>query len=330
MRRPSFASTTRPAASIRSFAASAFVPNSFTTCPFTRTCPLRISSSACRREAIPARAIIFCNLSSMLSLVFSESCSFLCRCGLAPPVFLKQGALIRDRSVSLFLQPNVGRSNYCVNRKVDQPDYQPHDCEACRLRLNIKVGNEKKRTETENYRCDSNPRWPQNSQVWDPLQKFRKRQKRLPGPAMQTGRWSANTWSYNPRFCRAKLFSAHTTSLLLVLLYTPPPLRLSESRRSSPLASPHYSPPSLPTILPAPPFPHSPNSLSLTPRCSPRSSIHSPPARIPHRSPTPPAPAPQTPSISVTPPDRSTRTASKTLSTSCTKSAAPSLPSAPP
>src|SRR6266550_8392799 len=157
MRRPSFASTTRPAASIRSFAASAFVPNSFTTCPFTRTCPLRISSSACRREAIPARAIIFCNLSSMLSLVFSESCSFLCRCGLAPPVFLKQGALIRDRSVSLFLQPNVGRSNYCVNRKVDQPDYQPHDCEACRLRLNIKVGNEKKRTETENYRCDSNP-----------------------------------------------------------------------------------------------------------------------------------------------------------------------------
>src|SRR5207302_8037502 len=92
-----------------------------------------------------------------LSLVFSESCSFLCRCGLAPPVFLKQGALIRDRSVSLFLQPNVGRSKYCVNRKVDQPDYQPHDCEACRLRLNIKVGNEEKRTETENYRCDSNP-----------------------------------------------------------------------------------------------------------------------------------------------------------------------------
>src|SRR5438552_10184363 len=58
-------------------------------------------------------------------------------------------------------------------------------------------------------------RWPQNSQVWDPLQKFRKRQKRLPGPAMQTGRWSANPWSYNPRFCRAKLFRSeeHTSEL---------------------------------------------------------------------------------------------------------------------
>src|SRR5437899_1078719 len=57
---------------MRSFAASAFVPSSRTTCPFTRTCPLVINSSACRREAIPARAIIFCSLSSMVSFLRSS------------------------------------------------------------------------------------------------------------------------------------------------------------------------------------------------------------------------------------------------------------------
>src|SRR5881396_1718347 len=56
---------------MRSFAASAFVPSSRTTRPFTRTCPLAINSSACRREAIPARAIIFCSLSSMISFLRS-------------------------------------------------------------------------------------------------------------------------------------------------------------------------------------------------------------------------------------------------------------------
>src|SRR5258708_7604680 len=61
-----------PAASCRSFAASAFVPSCRTTCPFTRTCPLVINSSACRREAIPARAIIFCSLSSMVSFLRSS------------------------------------------------------------------------------------------------------------------------------------------------------------------------------------------------------------------------------------------------------------------
>src|SRR6267142_2834572 len=64
---------------MRSFAASAFVPNSFTTRPFTRTCPLKISSSACRREAIPARAIIFCNLSCIVFFL-----SFPCRGGACP------------------------------------------------------------------------------------------------------------------------------------------------------------------------------------------------------------------------------------------------------
>src|SRR5215475_2789110 len=64
--RRSSASTVRPATSTRSFPASAFVPSSVTTRPFTRTCPLRINCSACLREAIPALAIIFCNLSCMV------------------------------------------------------------------------------------------------------------------------------------------------------------------------------------------------------------------------------------------------------------------------
>src|SRR5437016_2369866 len=53
---------------MRSFVASAFVPSSLTTRPFTRTWPLASSSSACRREAIPARAIIFCNLSCIFRI----------------------------------------------------------------------------------------------------------------------------------------------------------------------------------------------------------------------------------------------------------------------
>src|SRR6266704_1380220 len=71
--------------------------------------------------------------------------------------------------------------------------------------------------------------------------------------------------------------------------------------------------------------------VSLCPRLAfARHSPLPPPAQIPHRSPAPPAPAPRTPSSSATPPGRSIQTASKIPSTSCTKSAAPSLPSVPP
>src|SRR5208282_6824969 len=44
---------------------SAFVPSSVTTRPFTVTRPETIISSARRREARPARAMIFCRRSSM-------------------------------------------------------------------------------------------------------------------------------------------------------------------------------------------------------------------------------------------------------------------------
>src|SRR5271155_3643098 len=44
--------------------ASALVPSSVTTVPFTLTWPPLISSSALRREAIPAAAIIFCRRSA--------------------------------------------------------------------------------------------------------------------------------------------------------------------------------------------------------------------------------------------------------------------------
>src|ERR1700722_6836131 len=50
---------TLPAASTLSVARSALVPSSVTTLPFTRTWPLRMSCSAWRREAMPARAICF-------------------------------------------------------------------------------------------------------------------------------------------------------------------------------------------------------------------------------------------------------------------------------
>src|ERR1700687_250058 len=54
---------TLPAPSMRPAPASAFVPSSVTTWPLTRTWPLTISCSAWRREAMPARAIIFCRRS---------------------------------------------------------------------------------------------------------------------------------------------------------------------------------------------------------------------------------------------------------------------------
>src|SRR5580658_5309867 len=47
-----------------STSASALVPSSVTTFPFTLTWPALISSSALRREAIPAAAIIFCRRSA--------------------------------------------------------------------------------------------------------------------------------------------------------------------------------------------------------------------------------------------------------------------------
>src|SRR5574341_464527 len=46
-----------------SSAGSALVPNSLTTRPLTVTSPSRMSCSAARREAIPARAISFCRRS---------------------------------------------------------------------------------------------------------------------------------------------------------------------------------------------------------------------------------------------------------------------------
>src|SRR5271156_1745046 len=48
-----------------SFASSALLPSSVMVWPFTVTRPDLISSSAWRREAMPARAIIFCSRSSM-------------------------------------------------------------------------------------------------------------------------------------------------------------------------------------------------------------------------------------------------------------------------
>src|SRR5258708_38983437 len=139
-------------------------------------------------------------------------------------------------------------------------------------------------------------------------------------------------------FFRLDLRLLFPTSLPLYprLLTLPPPWP-SAFRRSPPPAFLHCSPPSLPAIPPALPSPPDPwvqrllhGSPALVPRCSPRQSTHSPPAQIPRRSPTLPAPAPQTPSNAATPPDRSARTASKIPSTSCTKSAGPSLLCAPP
>src|SRR5205809_128788 len=227
MRRPGFASTTFPAASIRSFAASAFVPSSFTTRPFTRTCPLAINSSACRREAIPARAIIFCNLSCMVS----------------------------------FLQSLVG-ARYIV----------PF------------------------FRLDSTL-------------------------CLSCGCFFV--FSLHPYFATA-----------LPCLFTPPPPLPSALRRFPPPASPHYSPPSPPAILLALPSPRGSRSRSrrsapaLRFLRSPLATRHSP--LPPYRSRALPAQAPQTPSSSATLPGRSIQIASKILSTSYTKSAAPSLPSAPP
>src|SRR5579864_2386683 len=77
MRRSS-AVITRPAASMRSAPASAFVPSSVTTLPFTRTWPLTISCSAWRREAMPARAIIFCSRSCMSSGAFCGTGNLAC------------------------------------------------------------------------------------------------------------------------------------------------------------------------------------------------------------------------------------------------------------
>ena len=57
---------TFPAASTLSVARSALLPSSVTTRPFTRTWPLEMSCSAWRREAMPARAIIFCKRSCMV------------------------------------------------------------------------------------------------------------------------------------------------------------------------------------------------------------------------------------------------------------------------
>src|SRR5712664_872889 len=162
-------------------------------------------------------------------------------------------------------------------------------------------------------------------------------------------------------FLLSSLFCLHPYFLTsLPRLLTPPPSQTLPIRRFSLPASPHYSPPSLPTVPPALPSPRSrsyrwqpphcsdlrrrllwvrfrsplaPRRLPLlppAPRCSPRLSILHPPAQIPHHSPALPAPAPRTPSSSATPPNRSIQTASKIPSTSCTKSAAPSLPSAPP
>jgi hypothetical protein len=57
--------------------------------------------------------------------------------------------LARSGLVSLLSQPDERCSNYCVNRKIDQPNDQPFDCEAHRLRLNINAKSEKERTGTK-------------------------------------------------------------------------------------------------------------------------------------------------------------------------------------
>src|SRR5882672_3297265 len=109
--------------------------------------------------------------------------------------------------------------------------------------------------------------------------------------------------------------------------FIPPPSRPFAPRRSPPLASPHYSPPSLPANPRA-----LPSSRSLLPRSedSPRSLSPLPPAQTPHRFRALPAPAPQIPSNSAIPPNRLIQTATRTLSKSYRGSDAPSLPSAPP
>src|SRR5215467_2732525 len=123
------------------------------------------------------------------------------------------------------------------------------------------------------------------------------------------------------------------------LIPTLPPQPSSPNPRFP--ACPHYSPRSLPTTPPAAPSGRAPQcrlfflrslrAPRLSPllfRCWPHSSSSHPPAPIPHRSPAPLAQAPQTPSSSATLPNRSAQTASKTLSTFCTKSAAQLLPCA--
>src|SRR5437667_2581142 len=127
-------------------------------------------------------------------------------------------------------------------------------------------------------------------------------------------------------------FSASSVDSVLNPIPRPPlPSALC---RSPPPASPHYSPPSLPAILLALPSPRGSRSRSrrsapaLRFLRSPLATRHSP--LPPYHSPALPAPAPQTPSSSATLPDRSIQTASRIPSTSCTKSAARSLPSAPP
>src|SRR5437660_2602068 len=167
--------------------------SSFTTRPFTRTCPLAISSSACRREAIPARAIIFCNLSCMVS----------------------------------FLQSLVG-ARYIV------PFFRLAStlCLSCGCFF---------------------------------------------------------VFSLHPYFATA-----------LARLFIPPPPLPSALCRSPPPASPHYSPPSLPAILPALPSPRGSRSRSrhsapaLRFLRSPLATRHSP--LPPYRSRALPSPAPQTPS----------------------------------
>src|SRR5260370_26597974 len=151
-----------------------------------------------------------------------------------------------------------------------------------------------------------------------------------------------------PYQCHSERFSSlqisvYSASLryLFLSLFISPPSQTSLIRRLSLPASPHYSPPSPPTILPALPSPRSRSYRWQRPhlqrvcfrspapsRSGPLATRHSP--LPPYRSPALPARAPQTPSSSAAPPNRSIRSASRILSTSCTGSAAPSLPCAPP
>src|SRR5262245_36260281 len=69
---------------------SALLPSSVTVCPFTLTRPCVINSSALRREAIPAAAMIFCRRSA------GTSASRAFRCDLASYLFVR------------FIMPRVG------------------------------------------------------------------------------------------------------------------------------------------------------------------------------------------------------------------------------
>src|SRR6266478_3100742 len=288
-RRPSFASTTRPAASIRSLAASAFVPSSRTTRPFTFTCPLRISSSACRREAIPARAIIFCSLSSIFFFVFSVSLflAFYVGADFSPPFIRRGGVKVVDfllcvlcvpcelcttnprslcfvRQISCRLRQqfsNCGASRYFTGR----PRASALALQACfnlSLTGSTCLPNSVSRTcfaqpvAQHSFRIADRPPGPSKDQPVEATQHSRNLfpmfgDKLLHGVSVPPKIWPScrTTTSYRERKRLLGLVAA--LPRCVNSLPIPPPPLLSDPRHLPLLASPHYSPPSPPTIPPA-------------------------------------------------------------------------------